>query len=216
MSESPRQTGGPQQWAEDYEAEVAALSRHLAAVEAYLYPLARRRLPDGAQAVSAQQHLSRELEKVLRLIETRLTGDVFAVGVSLESEQAELEELLEKHAKGEHALVTRLESELSDNERDKLLRDLKLAERDGPTRPHPYAPHPRGLERVVFHALQLWDRLFDTMDARVIPHPPERQPGPLSRWGRYVLGSTDFPMTPAPDSMTGSGGSAPDSSRREG
>ena len=52
-----------------YDAEVATLSGHLAAVEAVLYPVARRRLDGGRDEVAAQQRLSRRIERLMRLIE---------------------------------------------------------------------------------------------------------------------------------------------------
>jgi hypothetical protein len=57
-----------------YDAEVATLSGHLAAVEAVLYPVARRSLDGGRAEVAAQQRLSRRIERLMRLIEGHFTA----------------------------------------------------------------------------------------------------------------------------------------------
>src|SRR3954462_14445125 len=71
--------------AEDaYDGEVATLSGHLAAVEAVLYPVARKRLGGGRAEVAAQQRLSRRIERLMRLIEGHFYGDVHAIDLRVE------------------------------------------------------------------------------------------------------------------------------------
>jgi hypothetical protein len=171
-----------------YDAEVATLSGHLAAVEAVLYPVARRRLAGGRAEVAAQQRLSRRIERLMRLIEGHFYGEVHAIDFSVEPLQRQLAQLVEASRRSELDLAGRLDATLTAAQRRAVAADFAAAMRHAPTRPHPYTPHARGLAGFVFRVCSLWDRAFDVMDNRTVPGQTlRRRVRPPTLWGRYVL-----------------------------
>jgi hypothetical protein len=175
--------------AEDaYDAEVATLSGHLAAVEAVLYPVARKRLDGGRAEVAAQQRLSRRIERLMRLIEGHFYGEVHAIDMRVEPLQRRLAQLVEDSRRSELDLARRLDATLTTAQRHAVAQDFTAARKHAPTRPHPYTPHTRGLARFAFHVCSMWDRAFDVMDNRKVPgSAPRRRLTPLTLWDRYVL-----------------------------
>jgi hypothetical protein len=171
-----------------YDAEVATLSGHLAAVEAVLYPVARKSLDGGRAEVAAQQRLSRRIERLMRLIEGHFYGEVYAIDMRVEPLQRQLEQLVEASRRCELDLARRLDAALTAAQRRVVADDFAAARKRAPTRPHPYTPHLRGLARLAFQACSLWDRVFDVMDNRNVPgQAPKRRLTPPTLWGRYVL-----------------------------
>jgi hypothetical protein len=190
-----------------YDAEVATLSGHLAAVEAVLYPVARRRLDGGRAEVAAQQRLSRRIERLMRLIEGHFYGEIHAIDFSVETMQTELAQLVEASRRSELDLARRLDATLTAAQRRAVAGDFAAAMKHAPTRPHPYTPHARGLAGVAFQLCSLWDRVFDVMDNRNVPgQTPQRRVRPPTLWGRYVLtpsfeeSTDDGPQPPPPQS----------------
>jgi hypothetical protein len=179
---------------------LATTSGHLAAAEEILYPAARRRLPDGRDRVTAQMHLSRQLERVLRDIEGSLYGDVFVADAARAGLWDEAARLLAQHAESEQELVTTLAEVLDTDEQRKVGESFAAAVERAPTRPHPYSPHSAVLGRVSNRLWSLADRAMDTMDNRSVPHKPAPPPAPSdSRWGQYVLGQPAFDEEPPPE-----------------
>ena len=190
-----------------YDAEVATLSGHLAAVEAVLYPVARRRLDGGRDEVAAQQRLSRRIERLMRLIEGHFYGEVHAIDMRVEPLQRQLAQLVQTSRRSESDLARRLDATLTTAQRRAVAEDFAAAIKHAPTRPHPYVPHTRVLARFAFHVCSLWDRAFDVMDNRHVPGPsPRRRLRPLTQWDRYVLAPSfqesvqGGPQPPAPTS----------------
>jgi hypothetical protein len=181
-----------------YDAEVATLSGHLAAVETVVHPVARKRLPGGHASVAAQLRLARRVELHMRLLEGRLHGDTLAAPMSLGALQAQLTDLVALYCEGELSMARQLDAHLPAEQRRALVGALTSAVRRAPTRPHPYTPHPRGLGRLMFAVCAVWDRAFDVMDNRVVPamRPPRSVP-PLRTWDRYLLGRPGFEQQPA-------------------
>jgi hypothetical protein len=180
--------------AEDaYDAEVATFSGHLAAVEAVVHPVARRHLPGGRAAVTAQRRRARRLERTMRLIEGRFYGDTHAVDMDLEGLQSELKQQAKVYARSELDLARRLDATLTSPQRSDLVERVAAAVKKAPTRPHPYTPHPRLLAGPILRACSAWDRALDVMDNRTAPgRAARRRPAALSLWGQYVLGTPTF------------------------
>lgn len=176
--------------AEDaYDAEIAALSAHLGAVEAVVHPAARHHLPGGHRIVADQRRRARRLERLMRLIEGSLYGDVYAADMDVGRLQRELRHQIEAYVRSERELARRLDDAMTLPQRRELVHHLTAAMTHAPTRPHPYIPHPRGLAGLVLRACSLWDRVLDVMDNRKVPgEPARRRSDPLSRWDRYVVG----------------------------
>lgn len=176
--------------AEDvYDAEVAALSAHLGAVEAVVHPAARHHLAGGHRIVAYQRRRARRLERLMRLIEGSLYGDVHAADMDVGRLQRDLRHQIEAYVESERDLARRLDDAMTLPQRRELVHHLAAAMTHAPTRPHPYIPHPRGLAGLVLRACSLWDRVLDVMDNRKVPGvPARRRSNPLSRWDRYVVG----------------------------
>jgi hypothetical protein len=191
-----------------YDAEVATLSGHLAAVEAVLYPVARRSLDGGRAEVAAQQRLSRRIERLMRLIEGHFYGEVHAIDMRVEPLQRRLAQLVEDSRRSELDLARRLDATLTAAQRHAVAEDFAAAMKHAPTRPHPYTPHARGLAGFAFQVCSLWDRAFDVMDNRIVPgQTPQRRLRPPTLWGGYVL-------APSFEESTGEGPQAPPPSSR--
>jgi hypothetical protein len=175
--------------AEDmYDAEVATLGGHLAAVEAVVYPVARQRLDGGRIVVAEQQRLSRRIERLMRLIEGRWYGDVYAADMKLGRLQRELARLVEVSRRSELDLARRLDATLTTAERCAVTESFAAAMARPPTRAHPYIPHSWGLAWLAFRACSLWDRALDVMDNRKVPGgQPRRRLKAPTLWDRYVL-----------------------------
>jgi hypothetical protein len=195
-----------------YDAEVATLSGHLAAVEAVLYPVARKRLDGGRAEVAAQQRLSRRIERLMRLIEGHFYGEVHAIDMRVEPLQRRLVQLVEDSRRTELDLARRLDATLTAAQRRAVAESFAAARKHAPTRPHPYTPHTRGLAGFAFQLCALWDRAFDVMDNRNVPGPaPRRRLTPPTLWDRYVL-APSFQESiqggpPPPPTLPGSSGS---------
>jgi hypothetical protein len=194
-----------------YDAEVATLSGHLAAVEAVLYPVARKRLDGGRAEVAAQQRLSRRIERLMRLIEAHFYGEVHAIDFDVEPLQRQLAQLVEVSRQSELDLARRLDATLTAAQRRVVAADFAAAMRHAPTRPHPYTPHARGVAGFAFRVCSLWDRAFDVMDNRTVPGQTlRRRVRPPTLWGRYVLAPSfqestdDGPQTRPPSSRESS------------
>ena len=190
-----------------YDAEVAVLSGHLAAVEAVLYPVARQRLDRGRAAVAAHQRLARRIERLMRLIEGRFYGDAYAIDRRVEPLQRQLAPLVQAYRRSELDLARRLDATLTTAQRRAVAERFAAAMEHAPTRPHPYTPHSRWLAKFLFRVCALWDNAFDVMDNRRVPgRKPRRRTAPLTQWDRYVLapsfeeGREDAPQARSPSS----------------
>jgi hypothetical protein len=175
--------------AEDaYDAEVAALSGHLAAIEAVLYPVARHRLDGGRAVVATHQRLARRIERLMRLIEGRFYGDAYAIDRRVEPLQRRLASLVRAYRRSELELARRLDATLTTAQRRAVAESLDAAMEHAPTRPHPYTPHSRWLAKLLFRVCAVWDNALDVMDNRRVPGRKSwRRTTPLTLWDRYVL-----------------------------
>ena len=116
---------------------VMALSRHAAAEEQLLYPLARRRLGDGEPLVETALGEHQELKTALQAWDRMAGADESFL------QQAErVQALVEAHvAEEENVLLPKLAAAATAEELQELGSGLATAERMGPTRPHPAAPN---------------------------------------------------------------------------
>ncbi|HWA67061.1 MAG TPA: hypothetical protein VG899_11915 [Mycobacteriales bacterium] len=172
---------------------VAWLSAHVAAFEQSIYPIARRRLPDGAALLAEDREVVARLVHTLRVAERMHTGDVLASNLSGQRLTDRLLELVNEHSRVQQRLVARLADALDPAEADSLAKEYGEALAHAPTRPHPHLHN-----RMLFRLDALRDRLLDTMDGRHVPVPRVARtyiaPG---RWGSYLLGQ------PHPDAELG-------------
>lgn len=172
---------------------MATTCRHLAAVDDALLPVARRRLDDGRQMVTAYVLHSRELERTLHTMKARLYGDVHASRLQCGELWARMRMLLAEHEMQENALVDRLCEVLSPQEQEQLAERLTRTEMRSPTRPHPYSPHTGLAGRVSHRVWSVFDGFWDNAEGRFIPNQPvPRHPRSDSLLTRYMMGAPQF------------------------
>src|SRR5450756_1881924 len=140
---------------------IATYCEHLAAMEMTVYSVARRRLPDGEQAVAVVEALAHDAELVMREMEERIGGDRFAAAGPFAQLQDRLEVAFAAHVEAERALVGRLQGRLAPAEHAALVTRLDSALRHAPTRPHPYGPHTSRLTPLAFRLRALADHTLD-------------------------------------------------------
>jgi hypothetical protein len=178
---------------------MATTSRHLAAVDDTLLPVADVRLEGGHDLVAAYVAQSRELEQALHAVKAWMYGDANARGLDGDALWAEVGRLLADHEARETVLVDGLATWLTEEDLTGLAERLRRSEEHAPTRPHPYTPHTGVLGRIVHRAWSVCDSFWDSAEGRVIPH-RDRPPHPRrdSLVTRYVLGAPRFdePVSP--------------------
>ena len=150
---------------------VAWLSEHLAALERVVQPALRRMLPDR-QLLHAQHVRTRELERALRRLHQRTSGDGGAMHLPLDLVRDQVRDRLAAHVHGEQLLEAELRATLTDPEWDELAARYGRVVEAAPTRPHPAAPHSGWTGRLAFGVLARLDRLLDDLDARAVHEPP--------------------------------------------
>lgn len=167
---------------------VVWLSAHLAACQRTVHRTAAR-TPGAAHALSAIRAADLELERVLRRVEQRHSGDSLAAQLDERRLDDALRHALARHSSTECDLVGGLVERLDSADVDGLMESYDDALRHAPTRPHPHTPHRGFLGALAFRVDAIRDKVMDTMDGRHVPAPRTRRestrPG---RWGSYVLG----------------------------
>lgn len=177
--------GQPRKAFEEIDTFLAIASRHLAAVDAVLLPVAQTRLDHGGDEVHDYLRAARHLEVVLAHVKARAYGSVYETGYHWGDVWDDVRSALEDHRDRETHLAGRLSEALAADELDLLVEQLHHVEPTAPTRPHPYAPHtgfPGLVARKVMHAA---DAFWDTVEGRMVPDParPRRKkPGLLAQY----------------------------------
>jgi hypothetical protein len=167
---------------------VVWLSAHLAACQRTVHRTAAH-VPGAARALSALRVADLELERVLRRVEQRHSGDSLAAQLDEHRLDDALRRALDQHSNTECDLVSGLVERLDSAGVDGLTASYDEALRHAPTRPHPHTPHRGLLGALAFRVDAIRDKVMDTMDGRHVPAPrPPREPTRPGRWGSYVLG----------------------------
>ncbi len=141
---------------------ITELVRHSVAEEQYLYPAARKALPNGDQIVDHEIREHAEAETVMKQLERaepsdpefdRLTRKLIAdIRHHVEDEEADLLPLMRRSCSAE---------ELVD-----LGNKIKSAKELAPTRPHPAAPDTPPANVVLDPGTGMIDRLRDALTGR--------------------------------------------------
>jgi hypothetical protein len=98
--------------------------------------------------------------------EGRLSGDMLACSVSLDSVYAQLGRQLTSYTTGERALLAWIEEKLPAADRERLSAGYLGCLAYGPTRPHPRGPRTGAGFRLAFAFHGFWDRVLDGMESR--------------------------------------------------
>jgi hypothetical protein len=172
---------------------VSWLSAHVAAFEHAIYPVAKRRLPDGHDLLEEDRKVASMLIRTLRHVERLHSGDVLASNLSAGRLRERLGDLVREQRDVQSRIIDGLEKALDPAEVSYLAKSYTDALAHAPTRPHPHVG-----SGVMFRLDSLRDRILDTMDGRHVPIPriPKSRIMP-GRWGSYLLGQQHEQLEPS-------------------
>lgn len=141
---------------------VRELSKHAALEEMFVYPLAKKVLPDGAQEID--EHLGEHMavKKTLLALDRLSEGDERTGDLV-----AQLRREVEEHVREEEdEFMPRVRAAVSQQDLDELGQLLTKAKQSAPTRPHPHAPdHPPALT-LAGPVAASYDRFRDRLQGR--------------------------------------------------
>lgn len=141
---------------------IAELVRHSVAEEAYVYPAARKALPDGDQLAEHEISEHADAERTMKELE------------SLDPSEPRFDELLTKltatirhHVQDEeNDLFPRLRAACAREELVELAGKVEAAKKSAPTRPHPAAPDHPPANKLLAPGTGLVDRMRDALSGR--------------------------------------------------
>ncbi|MFC4148774.1 hemerythrin domain-containing protein [Micromonospora mangrovi] len=141
---------------------IAELVRHSVAEEAYVYPTARKTLPDGDQIADHELTEHADAERTMKELE------------SLDPSEPRFDELLSHltatirhHVKDEeNGLFPRLRAAVAAEELVELAGKVQKAKKAAPTRPHPAAPDHPPANKMLAPGTGLVDRMRDALSGR--------------------------------------------------
>ncbi|MGV0797617.1 hemerythrin domain-containing protein [Mycolicibacterium elephantis] len=154
--------GDPRTQPELVEHVIAGIVRHAVAEEQYVYPTARRTLPDGDELVEHEIEEHSQAEEIMKDIEKAGTED------------SKYDELVRKliadirhHIKDEEEdLLPQLRTACPGDELRELSEKFHRAKKMAPTRPHPSAPDRPPANKILGPGAGLVDRLRDALTGR--------------------------------------------------
>ncbi|MFI9643272.1 hemerythrin domain-containing protein [Micromonospora sp. NPDC051925] len=141
---------------------IAELVRHAVAEEMYVYPTARRALPDGDQIVEHEIAEHAAAERTLKELEPLDPSEA-----RFEPLLSHLTKSIRHHLKEEEAeLFPRLRAAVAREELVELADRMQAAKRHLPTRPHPGTPDHPPANRLLNPGAGLVDRIRDALSGR--------------------------------------------------
>jgi hemerythrin superfamily protein len=141
---------------------IAELVRHSVAEEMYLYPTAKRALPDGEQLSEHEIGEHADAEKLMN----RIDG-LDATDPEFEPAVARLIAAIRHHVHEEESdLFPRLRQACTPDELLQLGRKVDAVKRIAPTRPHPAVPDRPPFNKLIAPGAGLVDRVRDALSNR--------------------------------------------------
>jgi hemerythrin superfamily protein len=141
---------------------IRELVRHAVAEEAYLYPAARKALPDGDALADHELEEHAEAERTMKELEKlEVTDARFDVLVD-----TLIRDVRHHITEEEGELFPRLASKSTQEELDKLGDQIRAAKTVAPTRPHPMAPDKPPFNKLLAPGTGLVDRVRDFVSGR--------------------------------------------------
>ena len=140
----------------------AELVRHSVAEEMYLYPAARRAVPNGDRLADDEIQEHAEAEELLKRWEKLDGDDPEFMSVFQEMSQAVLDHIEEE----EDELFPELQKALDANQQNELGEKIQKAKKLAPTRPHPSAPDEPPMDKLLGVPMGIVDRIRDKMSGR--------------------------------------------------
>ncbi|MDX6326712.1 MAG: hypothetical protein QOK15_3066 [Nocardioidaceae bacterium] len=141
----------------------AEVARHSVAEEMFLYPAARKVLPNGDELIDEELEEHAEAEKLLKQWEGMDGDDPEFMTVFGKLKQGLLHHIDEEE---EPKLFPEMQQALSAEEQEQLGRKITTAKKLAPTRPHPSAPDEPPLNIVLGVPTGIIDRIRDAMSGR--------------------------------------------------
>jgi hemerythrin superfamily protein len=141
---------------------ISEVVRHAVAEEMYVYPAMREYLPDAEQAVEHDIQEHKELEKVMKQLESVQPSEP-----QFDALVRDMTEKLRHHASDEETeQFPQLRDRVPREQLIKLREKVETAKKVAPTRPHPGAPNSVLFHKVVGPGVGLVDRLRDKLTNR--------------------------------------------------
>ncbi|MER7459905.1 hemerythrin domain-containing protein [Micromonospora sp. NPDC126480] len=141
---------------------IAELVRHAIAEEMYVYPAARRALPDGDQIADHEISEHADAERTMKELEAVDPSDP-----RFDERLAHLTRTIRHHVRDEeHDLFPRLRAAVAREELVELAGKVTTAKRMAPTRPHPAAPDRPPANKLLAPGTGLVDRVRDAFSGR--------------------------------------------------
>ena len=141
---------------------ITELVRHSVGEEQYLYPTARRVLPDGEQVADHELKEHAEAEEVMKELENTDEGDP-----KFDALVRRLIEDIRHHVEDEESeLLLKLRDACDGAELVELGKKFERAKKMAPTRPHPSAPDKPPANKILGPGVGLIDRMRDALTGR--------------------------------------------------
>ncbi|QBI53515.1 hemerythrin domain-containing protein [Streptomonospora litoralis] len=154
--------GDPAQRKEMVDHVITELVRHSVAEEQYMYPAARRTLPDGDEIADHEIDEHAEAERVMKELSGLGPGDD-----RFEELLSTLMSDIRHHVEDEEQdLLPRLRQACGKEELRDLGGKILRAKERAPTRPHPKAPDTPPANRILDPGAGLVDRMRDAVGGR--------------------------------------------------
>ncbi|TDC75738.1 hemerythrin domain-containing protein [Micromonospora sp. KC606] len=154
--------GTPQRRRQLADVVIAELVRHSVAEEAYVYPAARKALPDGDRVAEHEISEHAEAERTMKKLETLDPADA-----RFDELLAHLTSTIRHHVQEEESdLFPRLRAALAREELVELAGKVEAAKKVAPTRPHPAAPDHPPANKLLAPGAGLVDRMRDALSGR--------------------------------------------------
>ncbi len=152
-----------------YEQIIAALCRHAATMALHVYPAADNVLAPGDRDVtSALRTQLRVAERAMLSLERIIHGDRLEDPREFSRLWATVVRISQTHINLEEELIHRLAEHLPAEQTISLLNQMRSVNRNGPTRPHPSAPHSGRAARLAAATNARVDRIRDALDNRSV------------------------------------------------
>jgi hemerythrin superfamily protein len=141
---------------------IGELVRHSVAEEMYVYPAMRDHLPDGDEAVEHDTQEHKQLETLMKRLESADSQEPEFMEVI-----GEIQVVLDDHVRDEEdEQFPKLRTHIPAETLVELKGKVETAKKIAPTRPHPAAPNAELFHKLVGPGVGLVDRLRDKLTGR--------------------------------------------------
>ncbi|HUR51891.1 MAG TPA: hemerythrin domain-containing protein [Mycobacteriales bacterium] len=141
---------------------IGELVRHSVAEETVVYPVIRKELPDGDQAVEHDTEEHKELERLMKEMEGCKVGEPYFLDLV-----GKLQTVLADHvADEEQEQFPQLRTHLDEERLTSMGAAVEALKKVAPTRPHPAAPNDALFHMVVGPGVGMIDRMRDVLTTK--------------------------------------------------